>query len=290
MLDSEVIRRIWPIWAFNNSLSWLFHKIKRLSLSDIEQQMVYNVKRYGISTCHINDIRPDVNFDELKGYAETVLQKGYTNPRKPFWIDGWPRFSVINEYNPFLRFTLGFLPLANEYLNVYARMNAVRLNLSRLMGTHAPVMSQIWHRDHEDKRIFKVFLYLTDVLDQCAGPFHYVLESQRGGKWNNTFPLNKQKPFSPRIRDEFLEVAIPKKDIKICIGKAGTMIFADTMGLHKGGYCTTDQRIMYMGAFMTDGHFTVGSSRFSVGTYHSFREYEPKIDNITFAERYALGL
>ena len=76
ILDSAMIRRIWPVWAFNNAYSWLLHKTKKLRpLSDIEQKMVYNVKRYGIATCHINDIRPDVNFDELRATLKQCYKR-----------------------------------------------------------------------------------------------------------------------------------------------------------------------------------------------------------------------
>jgi hypothetical protein len=34
--------------------------------------------------------------------------------------------------------------------------------------------SQLWHRDHDDVRVLKMFVYLTDVADENDGPFSFI--------------------------------------------------------------------------------------------------------------------
>jgi len=127
----------------------------------------------------------------------------------------------------------------------------------------------------------KVFLYLSDV-DDVSGPFNYVKGSNYGNKWHSTFPLREEKPFTPRMQDEEVESVIPEKYRISFKGKAGTIILADTMGLHKGGYCLEDERLMFMGAFMSGGHFAPRWREYNLAKNY------PVPDKM--AERYALGL
>jgi len=43
----------------------------------------------------------------------------------------------------------------------------------------------------------------------------------------------------------------PVSAIQKCFGKAGTVIFADTSGLHKGGYVLSAPRLMYTATYLT---------------------------------------
>jgi hypothetical protein len=43
-----------------------------------------------------------------------------------------------------------------------------------------PAVSQLWHRDPEDLRLLKVFIYLSDVKEH-SGPFSYIPRTQSFG-------------------------------------------------------------------------------------------------------------
>ena len=58
------------------------------------------------------------------------------------------------------------------------------------------VSSQRWHRDPEDRKLCKVFIYLNDV-DENAGHFTYVKGSHYLGKWGKLFPQKPPKGFYP---------------------------------------------------------------------------------------------
>lgn len=99
-------------------------------------------------------------------------------------------------------------------------------------------VADIHHFDDWKKR-FKVFLYLNDV-DESNCPFRYIPKSiypslKRTIKEIEYVALGKNGAygyFLPHEVDELLK----NSDLKeiICTGKAGTVIFVDTRGIHRG--------------------------------------------------------
>lgn len=110
--------------------------------------------------------------------------------------------------------------------------------------------SQNWHRDPEDLRVVKVFLYLSDV-DEGAGPMHYVPNSRQGERfghlWPQRFPDGSYPP-----AEEF-ERRIPRSEWVTCMHPAGTMVFADTVGFHMGGRATERNRVLATWCYATPG-------------------------------------
>jgi ectoine hydroxylase-related dioxygenase (phytanoyl-CoA dioxygenase family) len=109
-------------------------------------------------------------------------------------------------------------------------------------------LSQRWHRDPEDKKLVKVFMYINDV-DEGTGPFTYVVGSQYGGKWRYLFP--QRPPAGSYPIQGGVEKIVKQSDIKVCVAPAGTIIFCDTSGLHKGGFSTEKSRLMSMSCFVS---------------------------------------
>lgn len=110
--------------------------------------------------------------------------------------------------------------------------------------------SQKWHRDYEDVRVLKCFLYLNDVNDQ-NGPFYYASGSQKGGKYANLFHVTP--PLGVIVEDSELEQVVPDYRLLKFTPNAGTLLFVDTAGLHKGGYCTVGSRHVFTSSFTTFG-------------------------------------
>ena len=42
---------------------------------------------------------------------------------------------------------------------------------------------------------------------------------------------------------------IPREDVAVMVGKAGTLIFCDTTGLHRGGFAVEGHRLMYTSVY-----------------------------------------
>jgi hypothetical protein len=83
--------------------------------------------------------------------------------------------------------------------------------------------TQALHRDPDDWRFVKLFVYLTDV-DEGAGPHVYVRGSHRGAGRLRSSPYDANAVEARYGRDNVL---------KIC-GPRGTSFIADTWGIHRG--------------------------------------------------------
>jgi hypothetical protein len=90
---------------------------------------------------------------------------------------------------------------------------------------------RLWHRDHEDRRMLKVALYVHDVDDQ-GGPFLSMLPecSKRVGdpQRYKSRPLTEEQILGRLPGDRRIEAVN-------CTGPAGTIIFADTCQYYHRG-------------------------------------------------------
>lgn len=92
-----------------------------------------------------------------------------------------------------------------------------------------------WHRDSVYLHQFKSICYLTDV-DSCNGPFMYIKKS------NNKFRMLKQylsgiiKFEQSRFTDSEVEIYLTKtlQKVEEVTAGAGSLVFADTKGIHRG--------------------------------------------------------
>jgi len=170
----------------------------------------------------------------------------------PLYGGGWT-MPVLDLSNPFIAYALSdavLRPIA-AYLEVLPRFNSFALHATEVVAPgEIPQYSQRWHRDPEDRRMVKTFLYLNDVLDEGAGPFTYVRGSHDGGKWRGVFPQDPPSGVYPP--EGAVESVIPSSDVMVCTGARGTLIFADTTGLHRGGLSTRDRRFMFSAGYVTD--------------------------------------
>jgi hypothetical protein len=103
-----------------------------------------------------------------------------------------------------------------------------------------PKQAQLWHRDPEDKRLIKVFIYLADVGPD-RGPFSYIPKTHPFSSGAALVPKHADRK---RITDDEMRAAIPADQWITCTGPANTMILADTVGYHRGGKSTGGNRIL----------------------------------------------
>ena len=91
-----------------------------------------------------------------------------------------------------------------------------------------------------------MFIYINDV-DENSGPFMYIPESKYGLKWGGVFKQKPPKGYYPP--DGEVEKMVPSEFIEEMTGRAGTIIFCDTSGLHKGGFALQRERIMFTAGY-----------------------------------------
>jgi hypothetical protein len=116
----------------------------------------------------------------------------------------------------------GLLRLAADYIGCKPTISAIGLRWS-FPDTGVATGLQAFHRDADDWRFIKVFMYLTDV-DEGSGPHVYV----RG---------THLEPCGLRLKDyadeEILQAYGSERLISVT-GPAGTAFTVNTHGIHKG--------------------------------------------------------
>jgi hypothetical protein len=147
------------------------------------------------------------------------------------------------------------------------------------------VYSQLWHRDYNDRMLVKVFLYVTDVGPR-EGYFEYVAGSHERGALGNEFDRIgpdgfRAYPDGPAVERRLADLpsfdlsatpavsrsgdAAPWRGVPAivrCPAPRGTLIIADSFGLHRGGFVEQGHRDMIMTTYSTN--FNVHKPHFSV--------------------------
>jgi hypothetical protein len=134
------------------------------------------------------------------------------------------------------------LDVANAYLRLWSKLEYLDLWYSVPQPKDAErVSSQRWHRDYNDRHLLKAFLYLVDV-DEGMGPFQYVPGSAGDGPYAKEWPWRPLGENYPG--DDELTARVPDSSVETFTGPAGTLVFCNTSGFHRGGLSTSDPRVL----------------------------------------------
>ncbi len=133
--------------------------------------------------------------------------------------------------------------VANAYFGLRARV--ADLNIWRSLRSSAPpASSQMWHRDiREDRYVLKMFIYLEDV-EEGGGPFTYLRGSHPKGPGRRLRLPGQSRELAPRAPDGAPERAGAGERVLAATGRAGTLVFADTLGYHRGGFAVRTDRLL----------------------------------------------
>jgi hypothetical protein len=232
------------------------------SLSDLQQQILGSLREDGIATVDVRELHGDDLWaaaqadispwvaeqnaqleslgDRPEGKDDFIVRRYMRQkPRVPFTPDSpWLRIGlsdaqlgIVNAYRG-LQTSLFYMD--NWFTQPYA-------------GQEQRIASQRWHRDPEEQHVVKVFLYLSEV-DENAGPFEYLKASQPGNRFGHLWPWGKDKA---KPTDEEMAEAAPDGVRLTMTGSAGTMIFCDTSGFHRGGFAKTAPRVLSIWSYVS---------------------------------------
>lgn len=150
--------------------------------------------------------------------------------------------------------------IASVYFKEHALLRYADYWISMPVSAEERNYSQNWHRDPEDQRILKVFVYLNDVTEK-NGAFEYVKGSHLDGPYNTIFPYDEEHP-NNYPEETSLRNLIPHDAFSVNEGLKGTVIICDTHGFHRGGYCKTGDR--WMMTYMYNRVSLVMSNQFKI--------------------------
>lgn len=254
---------------------------ERFGLSVVERRINRDLRKDGIAVVNVLELFPKETWAELVSYANLLAHKRENIARiaareaEPPKVKSDIIIHLLGGYgdtqppldlhDPFIRFTLSntILRTVATYLSIQPKLRMFSLHSTILLPPSAPtVFSQNWHRDPDDMKLVKAFLYLSDVDSPKAGPFMYVRGSQFGGKWRHIFP--QRPPMGSYPPGKVLESIVAPKDILICTGRAGTIIFCDTSGLHKGGHSIDKRRLMFAATYVTQAGLKYNKANYKI--------------------------
>ena len=173
--------------------------------------------------------------------VQNTIVKGTSDYKKSYLVNLLPWDQEHDLDGPLMRLALDpkLLETVSLYLGLWPRLHAIGAWLNFPTEGDA-TEAQLWHRDPEDFRLIKVFIYLNDVGDE-SGPFSYIRRTHPFSEGAAMIPAHSD---SKRITDDEMRRTFPKSTWLSCVGPAKTMILADTVGYHRGGKPTKGSRIL----------------------------------------------
>jgi hypothetical protein len=224
-------------------------------LDETQQRILSEADAEGFSVVAFTDLFPEEHWRELEAMRDTFvasteadLSAGGENVRvregKEFVIRLHSYGVDIGLDDPWFRACAShrMLDVANAYLRMWSKLEYIDVWYSVPQPASAErISSQRWHRDYNDKHLLKAFLYLVDVDDEM-GPFQYVPGSQPGGPYADAWPWSPLGQNYPT--EEELEQKIPTSAVHTFTAPKATLIFCNTAGFHRGGFSTTDPRVL----------------------------------------------
>ena len=130
-----------------------------------------------------------------------------------------------------------------KYFGEAPYLSYVALDLSEYAG-ETLATSQLWHQDHDDTKVVKLFTYLTDVSDLAHGPFTFL--SPEASK-------AVRSSVSTHVSDAAVLDRVPPTALSRMIRSAGSSFLVDTgRCYHMGSRIAPGrQRLMYTACYIT---------------------------------------
>lgn len=232
-------------WGFNLGPT-IDHRRRRSTACGEVDDIVDAVRRDGIAISTI-DALPSTRAP-FEAVAESIARRPDVPQDEPASLLG--AFPQLGWDDPALALATAsdITRVADIYFGLTTRV--LECKVWRTCASESePSGSQLWHRDRPaDRRMLKCFVYLTDVRAD-NGPFSFVPGTHALGARASLTPTSTPSRYVPRTTDDEMARWAPRETWRIATGPAGTVVFADTSGLHRGGWVTSGQRTAFMAHF-----------------------------------------
>lgn len=188
----------------------------------------------------------NVSQDKVSRLDELVAKQQLGH--KSFWVSLLDEDLVDGAFatdHPFVRYALqpSVLRIMGDFMHDLPQLSDVLLTLSRPTENKPLTYSQLWHLDHDDKRVCKLFIYLTDVRDTADGPLTFI-------------PAPSSKPFRNTIKshmaDDKVFAKVDRSAVKEIIApKLSSFIVNTARCLHMGSRIQSDRtRLLYTATYI----------------------------------------
>ena len=179
----------------------------------------------------------------LRDFSEKInCYDDYTDPLKAIDVKNEPKETHVAHYRREelvkkkqimdIANDAGVLQIVQEFLGAKPTISNINMWWS-FGGKKQAEHAQLFHRDLDDWKFCKLFVYLTDV-NENAGPHIYVKHSS----------ASKKSRKIRRYTDTEIENTFGKENIKTFTGAKGTAFLVNTYGFHKGLLPISENRLL----------------------------------------------
>ena len=142
------------------------------------------------------------------------------------------------------------IEIVSKYLGMHPCFRRADIVLSRNLITSLKG-SQLWHIDRLDNKIVKLFIYLTDVINDDYGPF---ILSEKDLKSSKLF-IKKASNIGHIPNKKLEKMNIHLKPLSI-LGPKGTAFLVDTeVTPHKGSIKLNNDRVVFVATYSSHSHW-----------------------------------
>lgn len=238
------------------------------------KDIVENLLSTGFSP--ITDVISEEQILDIKNYlSDKKMFERYDRKRVEFGLNDIPDGAHTGSYSEdVLSGCPHLLNIANntKILEVVSGFLECKPTLSNITlwnsfpSEDGPRNAEYFHRDVDDIKFIKVFIYLTDV-DEESGPHVYVEGSSKANKL-----LRIRRYQDQEVYKEFN----PEK-IRVITGKVGDAFIEDTFGLHKGTVVEKGIRTVLQFEYSM---FPIASSRYDASFAEGVAHVDPYINRL----------
>jgi hypothetical protein len=222
----------------------LLRHSRTLSLLNADEKAIVTAcQQEGVCMTTLEDLNISATAEMLK-VADQLLavmedRAVHTNPGRGtaehpalpqiFTVANLPEFITWGHDPKIMRMVENYVGLPVKFQGAHLR---------RDFANEKPVTTELWHRDDEDRRIIKVFIYLTDVGVE-NGPFEYIPRHRvarlKTRQILSKITASRQKTGRVGIDDAEMATLMPQSKWQACPCPAGTVVFADTRSVFHHG-------------------------------------------------------
>lgn len=175
--------------------------------------------------------------DDKAARAEELVAKQKLG-HKGFWVSLLDEDLVGGAFpveHAFVRYAMqpAILRIIGDFMGDLPRLSDVLLTLSRPSEDQPLSFSQLWHLDHDDKRVCKLFIYLTDVDSRDDGPFTFI-------------PAPASRPFRNSLKSHLSDDQVFKK--------TGADAVKEMIAPRLSSFLVNTARCLHMGSRIKSGH------------------------------------
>src|ERR1700730_17720508 len=219
-------------------------------LTPADRSVVANLRANGFTTL----LSPLQLTEELVAASKARLSKYLAEVGQPVTNMGINFMSSLlteKDLGPdsiFVRYAAQerLLAMASDYLGEAPYLSNIVLIYS-FETSETPSATQFWHKDYDDTKMFKIFIYCSDVDVPEDGALHVANRQAMKGIYAS--PLYSSRRFGD---DQFFKMVDRSQATALC-GPAGTTFICDThQSFHYGSRCTRRPRLA---CFITYQHY-----------------------------------